>query len=186
MSRVPTWIKISACGCLLAVSLWATQVNIAPDAVTRATLGYNEYIGELAYLTDGLHPDNHDDPGFLAWPNNGNLVFWFDEPRQVSALRLYVGDEAGYYYAVAYLGATFGDTGQTDTMDAELVADAFDYNAERNTWVELTFPPGTETDYIELDTQQGARFYEIEIIGVASQAPTAVQARSWGEVKQGR
>ena len=56
---------------LSAVWLWAAGANIAPDAVTRATQGYNTYAGELAFLTDGLTPDNSDRAGVFAWPTKG-------------------------------------------------------------------------------------------------------------------
>jgi hypothetical protein len=41
------------------------------------------------------------------------------------------------------------------------------------------------TDYIELITQSGAEFYEIEILSTVP-APTQVMAISWGQVKHRR
>ena len=52
--------RIAAWSLLVAVGLGATGVNIAPDAMTRATQGYNEYEGDTAVLTDGLYPGNGD------------------------------------------------------------------------------------------------------------------------------
>lgn len=168
---------------LPATWLWASQANIAPDAVTRATQGYNTYSGKLAFLTDGLYPDNSGEPGIFAWPTKGNLVFQFEAPRRVAGLRLCVGEDAGSYAAVAYLGARFGEGGQTETGDGAMVADAYSLDFRADTWVELAFPPGTRTDYIELITESGAQFYEIEILTPDSE-PTAVPRVSWGQVKQ--
>jgi len=168
---------------LLVVALGATEVNIAPDAVTRATQGYNEYEGELAFLTDGLYPGSDDTAEAFVWPNKGNLVFQFDEPRQVAGLRIYVGEDAGAYQAVAYLGARFGKDGQTDAALAVVAADTVDFEFQENTWVDLPFPAGTETDYIELSTESGAIFYEIEILASAAE-PTQVETRTWGEIKR--
>ena len=168
---------------LSAVWLWASGVNIAPDAVTRATRGYNTFAGELAFLTDGLTPDNSERAGVFAWPTKGNLIFQFAAPRSVTGLRLRVGADAGSYGAFAYLGAEFGESGQTETTDESLVADAYDFDFQADTWVNLIFSAVTETDYIELMTQSGAEFYEIEILAAAPE-PTVVRALSWGQIKQ--
>ena len=168
---------------LSAVWLWASGVNIAPDAVTRATRGYNTFAGELAFLTDGLTPDNSERAGVFAWPTKGNLIFQFAAPRSVTGLRLRVGADAGSYGAFAYLGAEFGESGQTETTDESLVADAYDFDFQADTWVNLIFSAVTETDYIELMTQSGAEFYEIEILATAPE-PTVVRALSWGQIKQ--
>ena len=181
------WVRPGGWAALLlvlsAVWLWASGANIAPDAVTRATQGYNTYAGELAFLTDGLTPDNSDRAGVFAWPTKGNLIFQFDTPRSVAGLRLRVGADAGSYGALAYLGAEFGESGQTETTDESLVADAYDFDFQADTWVELIFPAVAETDYIELMTQSGAEFYEIEILAAAPE-PTVVRALSWGQIKQ--
>ena len=162
----------------------ASGVNIAPDAVTRATEGYNEYRGDLSFLTDGLYPGNSDQAGVFAWPTKGNLVFQFDQPRPVAGLRLYVGNDAGAYQVTAYLGAHFGESGQTETSGAVVVADTANFDFEENTWVELAFPAGTVSDYIELSTESGAEFYEIEILAPGTDA-TQVNRLSWGEIKAG-
>ena len=177
------WIWGWAALLLSAAWLWAAGTNIAPDAVTRATRGYNTYTGDLAFLTDGLTPDNSDRAGVFAWPTKGNLVFEFDAPRTVGGLRLRVGSDAGRYAAIAYLGAEFGESGQTETVDGAMVADVYDFDLQSDAWVELVFPPDTVTDYIELITESSAEFYEIEIL-TASPEPTAVRALSWGQVKR--
>lgn len=166
----------------LMAGLGAAEVNIAPDAVTSATQGYNYYEGDLSFLTDGLYPGNSDRPGAFIWPTKGNLVFQFAEPRQVSSLRIYVGDDAGIYTVLAYRGARLGESGQTETGNAELVADAFNADLQVNAWVELPLPPGTLTDYIELGTQSSAKFYEVEILSWVAE-PTQVSASSWGAIK---
>lgn len=183
MTNRGAWGRILIGSVLVAVAIGAAEVNIAPDAVTRATQGYNIYEGELALLTDGLYPGNGDAAEAFVWPTKGNLIFQFDAPHPVAGLRLYIGEDAGSYAAVAYLGATFGESGQTETAGAEMVADVYDFDFVANTWVELDFPPDTETDYIELITESGAEIYEIEILTVAPE-PTVVKAGTWGEIKR--
>ena len=184
MSNRGTWGKILILSVLAAAGLGAAEVNIAPDAVTRATQGYNTHEGELAFLTDGLYPDNSDAAEAFIWPTKGNLIFEFDAPHEVAGVRLYIGSDAGSYAAVAYLGATFGESGQTETAVAEMVADVYDFEYVPNTWVEMAFPADTETDYIELITESGAEIYEIEILTAAPE-PTGVTAESWGGIKAG-
>jgi hypothetical protein len=177
LGRIVVW------SLLVAVGLGASEVNIAPDAVTRATEGYNEYEGDTAVLTDGLYPGNSDESGKFSVSSKLNLTFQFDEPHMIAGLRLYVGEYAGAYQAFAYLGARFGSNGQTEMGEgAELVADAIDIDFATNTWVDLTFAAAMEADYIELSTESGAEIYEIEIFAPGGES-TAVEARSWGEVK---
>ncbi|MFA6109607.1 MAG: hypothetical protein WDA75_12645 [Candidatus Latescibacterota bacterium] len=178
MRRALFWSVVVAAG------LGASPVNIAPDAVTSATLGYNPHEGELASLTDGLHPGNSQDAKAFVWPTKGNLVFQFEEVHPVAAVRLYIGGDAGWYMALAYQGARLGPSGQTETADAELVADAYDFEEQTNTWVELAFPSGTEADYIEVGTQSGAVIYEVEIL--SDDGTTAVAGTSWGRLKASR
>ncbi|MDA0336109.1 MAG: hypothetical protein O2782_13160 [bacterium] len=171
-------------GLLLSVAwIHAVGFNIAVDAVTRATLGYNRFDGSLSFLTDGLTPDNSDEARLFAWPSKGNLVFTFATPRAIDGVRLRVGADAGSYAVLAYLGAAYGETGQTETMADALVADVYDFDYAPDTWVDLPFPPGTVTDYIALVTESGAEFYEVEIL--SSEPSTAVMAISWGQVKNG-
>jgi hypothetical protein len=165
----------------VAAGLGASPVNIASDAVTSATLGYNAYVGELPALTDGLHPGNSQDAKAFVWPTKGNLVFQFDRLRPVTKVRLYIGDDAGWYMALAYQGARLGPSGQTETADAQLVADAYNFDEQTNAWVELVFPSITETDYIEVGTQSGAALYEVEI--VSDDGSTAVAGTTWGRAK---
>ena len=178
------WLWLGGWATLLLSSawLWAAGANIAADAITRATQGYNTYSGKLAFLHDRLTPDNSDLAGVFAWETKGNLTFQFETPQTVAGLRLRVGDDAGSYAAFAYLGAKYGESGQTETTDEALVADVYDFDSQPNTWVDLTFPADTVTDYIELVTESGAEFYEIEILSAAPER-TAVRALSWGQIK---
>lgn len=169
---------------LTSVCLGATDTNIAPDAVTRATTGYNQFTGTLACLTDGRTPDNTDKADVFAWPSKGNLVFTFDVAHPVQSVRLRVGADAGSYGVVAYLGARYGASGQTEIPEGAFVADAYDMNFATDSWVELALPPDTLTDYIEVITESGAQFYEVEILSAVS-TPTDVPAFSWGQVKHG-
>jgi hypothetical protein len=169
--------------CFLAAG-WvrATGRNIAPDAVTRATTGYNEYEGELAYLTDGEYPGNAPEPGAFTWPNKGNLIFQFDRPLRIDGLRLYVGDDAGAYQVMAYSGAEYSVEGQTVLDGAVVLTDAHNFDFRKNNWTELLFAEAVETDYLELATESGAVFHEIEILSSAD-AVSAVRGTSWGRAK---
>ncbi len=100
----------------------------------------------------------------------------------MDGVRLRVGADAGTYAAIAYLGVEFGESGQTETGDGKMVADVYDFAFEAQTWVELEFPPDTQTDYVELITEAGAEFYEIEILSSATPG-TEVRPLSWGQVK---
>ena len=68
-------------------------------------------------------------------------------------------------------------------LPESLVADAYDFDFQADTWVDLIFPAAAETDYIELMTQSGAEFYEIEILSAVPE-PTVVRALSWGQIKR--
>lgn len=180
MARRNVWAK-GGWGILAATCLWAGQSgNIAPDAVTQATRGYNVYEGEIAYLTDGFYPDNNESSALFVWPNKGNLIFQFEEARAVEGVRLCVGSDAGAYGAIAYLGATLGEDGQTQTDGAVMVGDVYNQEFVADTWVELRFAETVEADYIEFITESGAEFYEIEIL---TPGPTQVFSPSWGQMK---
>ncbi len=183
MSNRNAAVALAALACLAGVGVVAANLrNLAPDAITRATEGYNEHEGEIALLTDGRHPDNDGAAGVFVWPNKGNLTFALPRPEQVSSLRIYVGDDAGAYQATAYGGASYGDEGQTVTEGATVSARVTNFDFATNAWVDLAFPAGTTTDYIELSTSQGAQFYEIEI-WADGQVVTGVRPQTWGEVK---
>ncbi len=185
MNERNVWKKAWLLFILPVAWIWASQINIAPDALTQATRGYNTYEGELAYLTDGLYPDNADRPGLFVWPTKGNLIFQFDTPRPVVELRLCVGADAGSYAVIAYReGAEYGDSGQTETAHGAIFIDVYNSDFLANTWVEIPLPPGTETDYIELMTESGAEFYEVEIL-TAGSLPTPVPELNWGQIKRG-
>ena len=176
--------KRTICGLLALVILvafaWASERNIAPDALTRATQGYNQYEGELRWLSDGVYPDNNSGASAFIWPNKGNLVFQFDAPYRVLGLRLRVGADAGLYQVWAYKNAEYGADGQTAGANMEVLADAVNDQFAENAWVDLLFERAVETDYIELSTSQGAEFFEVEILGAEQ---TAVWQISWADIK---
>lgn len=180
MGKLPARASLA----LLLVAAWlgADQPNIAPDAVTRATEGYNTHEGEIRFLTDGLHPGNSEAAGAFVWISKGDLTFQFDEVRPVAGLRIYVGADAGKYWATAYRGAFLDDVGQVDTAVAEVAGEASALDMLENTWVDLVFPPEVEADFIELQTERGASFYEVEILQ-AETDPSAVESVSWGAIK---
>jgi hypothetical protein len=175
-------VNTAVAGLLLVAAVWAADRNVAPDAVTRATRGYNTYEGDLASLTDGQYPGHSTAPGAFAWPNKGNLVFQFERPRRVTAVRIYVGGDAGGYQVRAYRGARLSDEGQTVLDSAAVLATATDFRFEADSWVELPLPAGIVTDYVELVTSSGAIFYEVEIISPAD-ASSSVSPQTWGVIK---
>ena len=140
------------------------SANLAPDAVTRATQGYNEYEGEIGYLVDGLYPGNGSTGEPFVWPGKGNLTFQFEQLRLIAGLRLYVGGDGGVYEVTAYQGAYLDEEGQTETSQARAVGDAANFELVENAWVELGFEEPVEADFIELATESGAIFYEVEIL----------------------
>ncbi len=138
--------------------------NIAPDAVTKATQGYNAYEGEIGHLVDGLYPGNGPMGEPFIWPGKGNLTFQFEQLQRVAGLRLFVGADGGVYQVTAYQGAYLGKGGQTETSQAKAVGEAVNFELLENTWVELKFERPVEADYLELATESGAIFYEVEIL----------------------
>lgn len=183
MSNQNVAMTLAALALLGVVGVVAGSLrNLAPDAITRATEGYNTHEGETALLTDGRHPGNDGVAQAFIWPNKGNLTLALPRPEEVSKLRIYVGDDAGAYQATAYIGASYGDDGQTVAEGATVSARVTNFDFATNAWVDLPFPAGATTDYIELSTSQGAEFYEIEI-WAEGQVITRVRPQTWGEVK---
>lgn len=148
-------------GCYL---LGGSVNNIAPDAVTRATQGYNEYEGEIGHLVDGLYPGNGPMGEPFSWPGKGNLTFHFEQLQLVAGLRLFVGADGGVYQVTAYQGAYLDEKGQTVTSQARAVGEVVNFELVENSWVELKFEKPVEADFLELATEAGAIFYEVEIL----------------------
>ena len=92
------------------------------------------------------------------------------------------GERTAYDYFD--LAVVAGDSGQTETAHGAIFIDVYNSDFLANTWVEIPLPPGTETDYIELMTESGAEFYEVEILTAGSQ-PTPVPELNWGQIKRG-
>ncbi|MBT4504427.1 MAG: hypothetical protein HOC74_42270 [Gemmatimonadetes bacterium] len=141
----------------------ANGANLAPDAVTRATQGYNDYEGEIGHLVDGLYPGNGPGKPFI-WPGKGDLTFQFEQLHLVAGLRLFVGADGGIYEVTAYQGAYLDEDGQTEAGQARVVGGAVNFELVENAWVELKFEEPVEADYLELATESSAIFYEVEIL----------------------
>ena len=69
--------------------LGAASRNIAPDAMTRATI-WNSHEGDPDVLGDGKVPQDADALPF-TYKTKGILVFAWKEPLQLEKLRIYVG-----------------------------------------------------------------------------------------------
>ncbi len=149
---------------LSGCSLLERGPNIAPDAVTRATQGYNEFVGDIDDLVDGRYPEDGSEGEPFVWPGKGNLTFQFDQLERVAGLRLYVGADAGVYEVTAYQGAYLDEEGQIETSQARAVGSAVDFELVENAWVELKFDEPVEADFFELATESSAIFYEVEIL----------------------
>jgi hypothetical protein len=168
-------------GILLVGVVWATGLrNVAPDAVTKATKGYNFYTGELATLTDGKHPGNDETPGVFQWGNKGILVFELPEPVAISEVRLYVGDNSAWYIVTFFLGAKLGADGQSQDPEGERkgIVENFDFLTHQ--WVSLKPESPVVADYVQLETMNGPEMFEVEIL---VEDKTPVQPSSWGLVK---
>lgn len=166
---------------LLAVGVaWALGRNIAPDAVTKATEGYNLYTGELAYLTDGRHPDNDEAPGVFQWGNKGIIVFELLEPVAISEVRLYVGDHPASYIGTFFLGAKLGADGQSRDPKGERKGIVENYDFMTHQWVRLKPEVPVYADYVQIETMGGPEMYEVEIL---VEDGTLVQPSAWGLVK---
>ena len=165
-------------GILLVGVVWATGLrNVAPDAVTKATEGYNFYTGELATLTDGKHPDNDESPEIFQWGNKGILVFELPEPVSISEVRVRVGENAAPYIATFYLGAKLGAGGQARDPEGERKGILENYEFRTHQWVSLKPESPVMADYIELEVMNGPEMYEVEIL------IDPIQPSSWGLVK---
>ena len=175
-------ILLGMAGLLLAGGVWATGLrNVGPDAVTKATEGYNLYTGELATLTDGRHPDNDESPGIFQWGNKGLLVFELPVPVSISEVRVRVGENAAPYIATFYLGAKLGADGQARDPEGERKEIVENYEFGTHQWVSLKPESPIVADYVELDTMNGPEMYEVEIW--VEDGTTPVQPSSWGLVK---
>ena len=167
---------------LLVGVVWATGLrNVGPDAVTKATEGYNFYTGELASLTDGRHPDNDESPEVFQWGNKGILVFELQEPLAITEVRVRVGENAAPYIATFYLGAKLGADGQARDPEGERKEIVENYEFRTHQWVSLKPESPIVADYVELDMMNGPEIYEVEIW--VEDETTPVRPSSWGLVK---
>lgn len=165
---------------LMALSLaFAAQRNWTPDAVTRATT-FNEYVGDLAALFDGKHPDNDTSSASFTWQAKGILVFEFPAPVELAQFRVYIGEPSGRYTLKAYLGGRTTDDGAGRDPVGELKATVEMEDAPANQWVTFELPPGTVTDNLEFWAIGRSEFYEVELLGPEE---TPVWPMSWGMIK---
>ena len=180
--RLRSPILLGIAGLLLAGVVWAAGLrNVAPDAVTKATEGYNFYTGELAYLTDGKHPGNDESPEIFQWGNKGILVFELPEPVSISEVRICVGENAAPYAVTFSLGTKLGADGQSKDPEGERKGTVENYDFATHQWVSLKPESPVVADYVELDTMNGPEMYEVEIW--VEDETTPVQPSSWGLVK---
>ena len=158
----------------------AASRNIAPDAVTRATI-WNSHEGDPDVLGDGKVPQDADALPFI-WKTKGILVFAWKEPLQLEKLRIYVGAIGNDYQVRAYLGGRLDETGTLREPEGVQTA-LIEENARAvDQWIEIDFPPDTVADNLELWTLGPTVFYEVEIYVHSSDA-TAIEKLSWGKIK---
>ena len=160
--------------------VWALGRNIAPDAVTKATEGYNKYTGELAYLTDGKYPGNDEEAGIFQWGNKGILVFELPEPVVILEVRIRVGEYAASYIGTFFLGAKLSADGQSRDPEGERKEEVENYDYVTHQWVSLKPETPVLADYVQLETMGGPEMYEVEIL---VEDGTSVEPCSWGWIK---
>ena len=173
---------ISVIGVILGTAgvVWALTRNVAPDAITKATEGYNTYTGELAYLTDGKFPGNDDAPGIFKWNNKGFIIFELPDAVPVSEVRINIGEKAGPYTVIFFLGAKLSEDGQTRNPEGEDQGYAFNYDYATHQWVSLKPDAPIVADYVQLDTMGSPDIYEVEIL---AEEGTSIQPASWGWIR---
>lgn len=170
---------VALIGLLLTASLvLAASHNLAPDAVSRATT-WNEHIGEVGWLTDGLQPPDEEAQVF-EWATKGVLAFAWDTVQPIDRVRIRVGDVANDYQLRAFVGGHLQDEGATREPPGEETARVQDTSRVLNGWQEIVLPEGTMADNLELRTFGPTRFFEIEILTPENTAVTAVP---WAAVK---
>ena len=163
--------------------LGATSRNIAPDAVTRATI-WNSHEGDPDVLGDGKVPQDADALPF-TWKTKGILVFAWKEPLQLEKLRIYVGAIGNDYQVRAYLGGRLDETGTLREPKGVQTA-LIEENARAvDQWIEIYFSPDAMADNLELWALGPTVFYEVEIY-VHSPDATGVERLSWGKIKIGQ
>ena len=176
---------------LAALSLWLVAAspltgdgrNLAPDAVTRATT-WNTWEGDLAALVDGETPADDPQAGAFLWHGGGVLVFEWEEPLDLEAVRVYVGAIGNDYEVRAWLGGRLDETGTLREPEGTRTASAANHSRVTDAWTEVRFPAGTRADNIELVALGTIVFHEGEVRGLDGRA-TVVAGSSWGRLKAG-
>ena len=167
--------------CATLSLLRADARNIAPDAVSRATI-WNSHSGDLADLSDGKAPPVDADARPFVWGTKGILVFEWTDPLALDRVRIYVGEIGNNYQIRAYLGGRLDETGTLRDPEGKQTAFVEENARVVNQWLEISLPEGTLADNIELWSLGSTVFYEVEIY-VHSADVTAVHPASWGQVK---
>ena len=156
--------------------------NAAPDAVTRATT-WNTWEGDLASLVDGRTPADDPEARPFLWHGGGILVFEWEEPLELEAVRVYIGAIGNDYEVRAWLGGRLDETGTLREPEGTRTASVADHSRVTDAWTEVGFPAGTRADNIELVALGTIVFHEVEIRRRGG--ATAVELSGWGRVKAG-
>ncbi|MCC7264603.1 MAG: hypothetical protein IT369_18980 [Candidatus Latescibacteria bacterium] len=163
-------------------ALRASSRNIAPDAVSRATV-WSASEGDLSCLQDGKVPPDPE-ARFFTWVSGGTWVFEWEEPLRLEKLRLYVGQPGGEYQIHAYLGGHLDPIiGVREPVGAG-TASLEEKTGATDQWLEIAFPPGTMADNLQIKALGPAVLFEVEILVRADEA-SAVERLHWGQVKTG-
>lgn len=161
--------------------LYAQGRNVLPDAVSRAT-EWNNPEGDLTLLVDGKVPTRDDDAIPFVWNTKGILVFEWPRELSLEKVRIFVGEVGNNYQVRAYRGGRLDESGALREPEGEQTALVMEDRRLINQWVEIPLPPGTLADNIELWTLGPTEFFEVEVLGAASQ--TAVPPSSWARIKR--
>ena len=155
--------------------------NAAVDAVTRATT-WNTWEGDLASLVDGETPADDPQAGGFLWHGGGILVFEWEEPLDLEAVRVYIGAIGNDYEVHAYVGGRLDETGTLREPEGTRTASAANHSRVTDAWTEVRFPGGTRADNIELVALGTIVFHEV-VVRVRDGRATAVSSSGWGRVK---
>ena len=164
-------------------ALTGDSLNVAPDAVTRATT-WNTWEGDPASLVDGETPAEDPEARAFLWHGGGILVFEWEEPLVLESVRVYVGAVGNDYEVRAYLGGRLDENGTLREPEGTRTASAANHSRVTDAWTEVGFPSGTRADNIELLALGTIVFHEVEVC-VGDGRVTAVELSGWGRVKGG-
>ncbi|MCC7264327.1 MAG: hypothetical protein IT369_17590 [Candidatus Latescibacteria bacterium] len=172
------WLLLGLC--LLPGHTWlgASSRNLAPDAVSRATI-WNSYTGEVSALNDGLFPPQ--EATAFSWNTKGILTFSWQGEQPLEKVRLYVGDPSSGFRVRTYQGGQLDETGSVREPEGQRTALVEDSSHLTNGWVEIPFTGEVLADNLELHCLGSVALYEVEIY--VRTGTTAVERLNWGQVK---